>query len=165
MRCLFKMVLFSRVFISHRLWRDIERAIHAHKHRWMPTTHKRMYFLARHVIRDTWKYLHSWNLSQFYDRTTERNPKATWYTESAMVKLVSICFFESEITEYLITVDYFSNFWKVDRREDTTISTIIRKQKAHFAWYRIPCQMRLDPNSLHQLLDTSRRDGTLNISW
>ena len=41
-------------------------------------------------------------------------------------------------TEYLVLVDYFSNFWEVDRLEDTKASTCIRKMKSHFARYGIP---------------------------
>ncbi|XP_074655641.1 uncharacterized protein LOC141909154 [Tubulanus polymorphus] len=40
---------------------------------------------------------------------------------------------------YLITVDYFSNFWEVDRLVKSTKSTpVIAKLKAHFARYGIP---------------------------
>ena len=35
--------------------------------------------------------------------------------------------------DYLITVDYLSNFWEVDRLRDTKSSTVIHKLKAHFA--------------------------------
>ena len=37
---------------------------------------------------------------------------------------------------YLITVDYFSNFWEVDHlRQDMTAKTVIKQLKAHFARY------------------------------
>ena len=39
---------------------------------------------------------------------------------------------------YLITVDYFSNFWEIDYLEDTTAKTVIRKLKANFARHGIP---------------------------
>ncbi|KAG1933981.1 retrotransposable element [Pimephales promelas] len=39
---------------------------------------------------------------------------------------------------YLITVDYFSNFWEVDCLTDTRSSTVIHKLKAHFARHGIP---------------------------
>lgn len=35
--------------------------------------------------------------------------------------------------DYLITVDYFSNFWEIDYLADTKSTTVIRKLKAHFA--------------------------------
>uniref|UniRef100_A0A1A7XSP3 Gypsy retrotransposon integrase-like protein 1 n=1 Tax=Iconisemion striatum TaxID=60296 RepID=A0A1A7XSP3_9TELE len=40
--------------------------------------------------------------------------------------------------DYLITVDYFSNFWEIDFLPDTKSSTVIRKLKAHFARQGIP---------------------------
>ncbi|XP_023817326.1 uncharacterized protein K02A2.6-like [Oryzias latipes] len=40
--------------------------------------------------------------------------------------------------EYLITVDYYSNFWDIDHLPDTKSSTVIRKLKAHFARQGIP---------------------------
>uniref|UniRef100_A0A8C5QD11 Gypsy retrotransposon integrase-like protein 1 n=1 Tax=Leptobrachium leishanense TaxID=445787 RepID=A0A8C5QD11_9ANUR len=40
--------------------------------------------------------------------------------------------------EYLITVDYDSNFWEIDQIQDTRSTTVIRKLKAHFARYGIP---------------------------
>ena len=39
---------------------------------------------------------------------------------------------------YLITVDYYSNYWEIDRLDDTTAKTIINKTKAHFARHGIP---------------------------
>ena len=40
--------------------------------------------------------------------------------------------------DYLVTVDYHSNFFEVDRLHDTTASTVISKLKSHFARYGIP---------------------------
>ena len=39
---------------------------------------------------------------------------------------------------YLIVVDYVSNFFEVDRLENTESATVVRKLKAHFARYGIP---------------------------
>ncbi|XP_030578703.1 uncharacterized protein K02A2.6-like [Archocentrus centrarchus] len=40
--------------------------------------------------------------------------------------------------DYLITVDYFSNFWEIDYLADTKSTTVIKKLKAHFARQGIP---------------------------
>ena len=40
--------------------------------------------------------------------------------------------------DYLVTIDYFSNFWKVDRLPNTKASTTILKLKSRFARYGIP---------------------------
>ena len=39
---------------------------------------------------------------------------------------------------YLITVDYYSDFWELDAVADTSRETIVVFTKAHFAWYGIP---------------------------
>jgi transposase InsO family protein len=46
--------------------------------------------------------------------------------------------------DYLITVDYYSNFWEVDQLSDTESRTIIKKLKSHFARYGIPDQVISD---------------------
>ena len=46
--------------------------------------------------------------------------------------------FELEGKHYLVTVDYFSNFWEVDRLHDLSSRTVIKKLKAHFSRYGIP---------------------------
>ena len=38
----------------------------------------------------------------------------------------------------MITVDYYSNFWEIDRLEDTSSKTVIKKLKQHFARHGIP---------------------------
>jgi len=35
--------------------------------------------------------------------------------------------------DYLVTIDYYSNFWEVDRLPDTRASTAIPKLKSHFS--------------------------------
>ncbi|KAK7901627.1 hypothetical protein WMY93_018396 [Mugilogobius chulae] len=40
--------------------------------------------------------------------------------------------------DYMVTVDYFSNFWEVDYLPDTKSTTVIHKLKAHFARQGIP---------------------------
>lgn len=46
--------------------------------------------------------------------------------------------FSFENRDYLITVDYYSNFWEIDYLPDTKSSTVIRKFKAHFVRQGIP---------------------------
>ena len=53
--------------------------------------------------------------------------------------------FTRDGTNYLVTVDYYSNFWELDELEsDTTSETIIMKLKAHFARYGSPTQVISD---------------------
>ena len=46
--------------------------------------------------------------------------------------------------DYLVTIDYYSNFWEVDRLPNTKASTTILKLKSHFAHYGIPDQVISD---------------------
>ena len=41
-------------------------------------------------------------------------------------------------SKYVITVDYFSNFWEIDKLDRTTSNAVIRKVKGHFARCGIP---------------------------
>ena len=52
--------------------------------------------------------------------------------------------FEFESKEYLVTVDYFSNFFEIDRLYSTHTLPVIRKLKAHMARYGIPDEIVSD---------------------
>ena len=43
---------------------------------------------------------------------------------------VDICNLDNK--DYLIAVDYFSNFWEIDRFRDTKASTCVRMLKSHY---------------------------------
>ncbi|XP_011664712.2 uncharacterized protein K02A2.6-like [Strongylocentrotus purpuratus] len=46
--------------------------------------------------------------------------------------------------DYMVTVDYYSNFFEVDRLDNTSSQLVIRKLKAHFARYGSPTQVVSD---------------------
>ena len=52
--------------------------------------------------------------------------------------------FELNGDHYLVTVDYFSNFWELDRLNSTKSTEVIRKLKAHCARYGSPCKIITD---------------------
>ena len=49
-----------------------------------------------------------------------------------------------ENKDYLVTIDYYSNFFKVDRMYSTTSEAIIKKLKAHMARYGVPDEIVSD---------------------
>ena len=51
---------------------------------------------------------------------------------------IGVDLFDLEGKDYLIIVDYLSNFWEIDRLRDTTATTVIKTMKAHIARYGIP---------------------------
>ena len=46
--------------------------------------------------------------------------------------------------DYLLTIDYFSGWWEVDRLNDTTATAVIRVLKAHFGRWGIPSTLISD---------------------
>lgn len=51
---------------------------------------------------------------------------------------------ECQEKSFLVTMDYYSGFWEVDRLQSTTSATVIRKLKARFARYGIPSTLVSD---------------------
>jgi transposase InsO family protein len=49
--------------------------------------------------------------------------------------------------EYLITVDYLTNYWEIDYLSETSAKTCIKKIKSHFARYGIPDLVITDSGS------------------
>ena len=58
---------------------------------------------------------------------------------------IGVDIFELNGKEYLTTVDYYSNFWEIDKLPtDAKATTVIAKLKDHFARYGIPDQVVTD---------------------
>ena len=57
---------------------------------------------------------------------------------------VGVDLFQYDDRNYLVTVDYMSNFWEVDYLPTTDAKTIITKLKHHFARHGIPDQVVSD---------------------
>ena len=57
---------------------------------------------------------------------------------------VGVDLFELNRKEYMITVDYYSNFWEIDRLASTTSLAVVLKLKNHFARYRCPDRLIRD---------------------
>ena len=58
---------------------------------------------------------------------------------------IGVDIFELNGKEYLTTVDYYSNFWEIDKLPtDAKATTVIAKLKDHFTLYGIPDQVVTD---------------------
>lgn len=57
---------------------------------------------------------------------------------------VGVDLFEIKGRQYLVTIDYFTNFIEVDYLSSTAASQVISKLKSHFARYGIPTQLVSD---------------------
>jgi transposase InsO family protein len=59
-------------------------------------------------------------------------------------KKVAIDIFTHKRADYLVTVDYYSDYFELDKLEDTSSSTIIGLLKMHFARHGIPQELMSD---------------------
>jgi transposase InsO family protein len=51
---------------------------------------------------------------------------------------IGIDLFQINNSHFMVSVDYYSNFWEIDRIDSLNTITVIRKLKSHFARYGIP---------------------------
>ncbi|KAG1667797.1 hypothetical protein GQR58_018255 [Nymphon striatum] len=67
-----------------------------------------------------------------------KEPLMTWGVPTARWQMVAQDIFTYMSKQYLITVDYFSDYWEVDEIPDMTSETVISCTKEHFARHGIP---------------------------
>ena len=60
---------------------------------------------------------------------------------------ISTDLFNLDHKSYMVTVDYFSGFFEIDRLYDLKVSTVIRKLKTHMARHGIPDELLADSGS------------------
>ena len=78
---------------------------------------------------------------ELYNSYGQKQQKETMIAHEATdrpFEKIGVDLFELNGCNYLITVDYYSNFWEVDLLTSTSAVTVIRKLKEHFARYGIP---------------------------
>ena len=74
----------------------------------------------------------------------QKESMMTWEIPTERWQIVAQDLFTIQQRDYLITVDYFSDFWEVDELEDTTSPTIIECTKRHFSRHGIPRKVVTD---------------------
>ena len=73
-----------------------------------------------------------------YKHKQQKEPLMTYEIPSRPWKMVAQDLFTCNKKDYLITVDYYSDYWEVDELTNTTSQTVIECTKKHFARYGIP---------------------------
>ena len=79
-----------------------------------------------------------------YERSQPNQPLMPLETASRPWERIGVNLFTFDNWEFLITVDYFSNYWEIDKLNNTLASTVILKLKSHFARYGCPDQVVSD---------------------
>ena len=75
---------------------------------------------------------------QEYQPEQQKEPMKPHEIPSRPWERIAVDLFEFHNKNYLITVDYFSNYFEVDRLYGTSAKTVIKNLKAHFARHGIP---------------------------
>ena len=56
-------------------------------------------------------------------------------------EIVGVDLFTLDNKDYLLTIDYFSGFWEVDKLNSATTATVVKRLKLHFSRYGVPCTL------------------------
>ncbi|CAB4001222.1 Transposon Ty3-G Gag-Pol poly [Paramuricea clavata] len=96
-----------------------------------------MYVLAWDERRDEGVYRSCETCRRYETRQQKETLMSHEITERPWEKVGADIFTIGD-NNYLVLVDYYSNFWEINRLEDTKTSACIRKIKGHFARNGIP---------------------------
>ncbi len=84
------------------------------------------------------QYMQNCDTCQTYAQEQQREPLISHEIPSRPWEKVGCDFLELNGRDYMVTVDYYSNFFEVDRMYSKTGPAVIAKLKGHFARHGIP---------------------------
>lgn len=93
---------------------------------------------------DIKQYIESCDICHTYEARQQRETLMSHDLPTRPWERVGTDLFTWNSKDYLVTVDYHSNFFEVDRLHDTSSHATIRKLKSHFARYGSPTQVISD---------------------
>ena len=135
----------ERLVIPQKLRSDIKRRLHS-SHIGINGSLRR----ARESIfwpgmsGDIKQYISTCKICCQYDVSQQKEALMSHDIPTRPREKVGVDLFEIEKHDYLVTVDYYSNFWEIDRLYTTTSKSIIQKLKSHFARNGIPNEVVSD---------------------
>ena len=91
------------------------------------------------------EYISACEICREFDTTSQaRETLMSHEVPSRPWEKIAADIFTLDGKDYLVTIDYYSNFWEIDRLPSTKATTTILKLKGHFARYGIPDQVISD---------------------
>ncbi|XP_046576522.1 uncharacterized protein LOC124284493 [Haliotis rubra] len=94
--------------------------------------------------RDVKEFINKWEICACYNDEQQKELLKSHSLPSRPWEKVAVDLFDFEGKDFLITTDYYSDFFEVDRLHDKTSKTVIRKLKQQFARHGIPVQVMSD---------------------
>ena len=93
-----------------------------------------------------------------YHQGQQREPMISHPVPSRSWQVLAVDLFELQGQDYLVTTDYYSNFFEVDKLVSKTSKEVIEKLKPHMARHGIPDKIvaTMAPSSTHRNLRTSK---------
>ena len=90
-------------------------------------------------------YVSQCDTCRSFDPEQQKEPLINHDIVTQVWAKVGVDLFTFENRDYMVTVDYLTNFWEVDHlRDDTSARSVIRKLKLNFARYGIPQKLVSD---------------------
>ena len=79
-----------------------------------------------------------------YEKSKPNQPLMPLEIPSRPRERIGVDLFTFDNKDFLITVHYFSNYWEIDKLNNTSASTVILKLKSHFTRHFCPDQVVSD---------------------
>ena len=89
-------------------------------------------------------YIATCDICRTYENSQQKETLMPHELPSRPWERVGTDLFSWNKKDFLVTVDYLSNFWEIDLLPDTSSATVIKKLKNHFARYGSPTQVISD---------------------
>ena len=77
----------------------------------------------------------AWETCRKYEKSQPNQPLMPLEIPSRPWERIGVDLFTFDNKDFLITVNYFSNYWETDKLNNTLASTVILKPKSHFVRY------------------------------
>ncbi|XP_033761554.1 uncharacterized protein K02A2.6-like [Pecten maximus] len=90
------------------------------------------------------KHIQACKTCNTYSAENSREPMIPHETPNRPWEKVGVDLFHTAGKDYLLTVDYYSDFVEIDRLHDKKGNEVIRKLKSHFSRYGLPCIVMSD---------------------
>lgn len=129
----------EKIVIPESLRKDMKKKVHAgHTGINSCLRRARTYIFWPGMSAEIRQYVENCNTCASLQAKQSAEPLKLHETPDRPWQKVATDIFTIDSKNYLVTVDYFSQFFEVDYLEQTTSTTVIHKLKAHFARHGIP---------------------------
>lgn len=135
----------QRIVVPVSLRRDMKQKLHASHlsaESCLRQAHKTIFWPSMNT--EVKELIASCETCRKYETSNQKESLMPHEVPSRQWEQIGVDLFELKKKEFMVTVDYHSNFWEVDRLTSTTSAAIILKLKNHFAWYGRPDRLISD---------------------